>query len=182
MDQATLDLLLAADGDHEAFARLVTATESDVRRFCAWQTDAGSHLDDLVQETFLRAFRGAHTYRSTAPARSWLLSVARRVCLDHADQLRREHVRTERVATVATDFSTPADPILPPDLRELILRLPLPFRNAFVLVAVIGHTYDDAASILGCPRGTVQSRVARARRLLADALADGNAIADPAAS
>jgi len=172
VDRPSLELLLAADGDHDAFARFVASTEHDVRRFCAWQTDAGPHLDDLVQETFIRAFRGASSYRSTAPSRSWLLSIARRVCLDHADRLRRETARIERLTLAGAAASGPTDALVPPELRDSIVRLPLAFREAFVLVAVIGHSYDDAAAVLGCPRGTVQSRVSRARRLLADALTD----------
>lgn len=51
-------------------------------------------------------------------------------------------------------------------LEQIIFSLPEVFREAFVLVRLMGFSYDEAAAIIGCPRGTVQSRVARARETL----------------
>jgi RNA polymerase sigma-70 factor (ECF subfamily) len=56
------------------------------------------------------------------------------------------------------------------DLVDVIRSLPQDQLEAFVLVRVMGYSYDEAASIIGCPRGTVQSRVARARLRLVEAL------------
>ena len=63
-ESTTLDLVLAQDGDPDAFRRVVVATETDVRRFCAWLCQPGFDLDDLVQETYVRAFRGVASFRS----------------------------------------------------------------------------------------------------------------------
>lgn len=136
-----------------------------MRRFCTWQAGSGAHLDDLVQETFIRAHKGIGGFRSAAPAVSWLLSIARRVCLDHFSRLRRELPRS---GTLPSDSfpSTTSDPVLAVELADLVARLPLSYREAFVLVRVFGLSYEEAASVLGCPRGTVQSRVARARVIL----------------
>lgn len=166
VDQQSLDLLLAADGDDHAFRRLIRSTEADVRRFCAWQGLRGADLDDAVQEAYVRAYRGLSTYRSVSTAVPWLLSIARRVCLDHAEKCRRDirNVETmialhpvERVVDAGSDLET----------LDYLARLPREFREAFVVVRVFGYSYDEAASIIGCPRGTVQSRVARARLALA---------------
>lgn len=167
MDALCRDLFQAQDGDHEAFARFVRSTVDDVRRFCNWFTRPGNDLDDLVQDTYLRAYRGVHSYRGDSSSRAWLLTIARRVCLDHAECVDRERRRIEVLGSavrveVKVDGSS--------DLEILIAQLPDRYREAFVLVRLFGHSYDEAAIILDCPRGTVQSRVARARLQLSSML------------
>lgn len=170
MDQVTRDMLLAQDGDDAAFARLVAATELDVRRFCAWFTRPGHDIDDLVQETFLRAFRGLNSFTGRSTATAWLLTIARRVCLDLAERRRRDDlITTELSSLTALSLSVGFVGDLGADVVGALLleELPEPFREAFVLVRILGFGYDEVAEILGCPRGTVQSRVARARVMLA---------------
>lgn len=160
VDALCRDLFLAQDGDHDAFTRFVRATADDVRRFCSWFTRPGGDLDDLVQETYLRAYRGMHGYRADSSARSWLLTISRRVCLDHAEKGSRER---RRLGALRPFVRTSADVGSASDLELLVARLPEHQRDAFVLVRLLGYCYDEAAEVLGCPRGTVQSRVARAR-------------------
>lgn len=167
MDEATRDLVRAADGDPAAFDRFVRATEPDVRRVLAWWGRPGDDLDDVVQETYLRAFRGLSTFRGDSPARSWLVSIARRA---RADQAAGER-RVERTVAAAVDRSSLVQHTDGPShLVDVVRELPDLHREAFVLVRMMGYSYDDAARIIGCPRGTVQSRVARARLRLAEAL------------
>lgn len=159
-ESTTIDLVLAQDGDPDAFRRVVVATEADVRRFCAWLCQPGSDLDDLVQETYLRAFRGVGSFRSESTGLAWLLTIARRVCTDHVKRKVKDR-RNLAVAPVAPD-QTPCSSGFVDAMADVVNLAPV-YREAFVLVAVLGFTYDEAASIMGCPRGTVQSRVARAR-------------------
>ena len=159
-----LDLLLAQDGDDVAFARFVRATETDVRRFCSWLGALPADLDDLVQDAYLNAYRRISGFRGPGSSRSWLLSIARRAYLDH----KRRTVRAQRNHDVLRPFSVVTtgggDYV---DLELLVTDLPDDFREAFVLVRLMGLSYDEAADVLGCPRGTVQSRVARSRAFLA---------------
>lgn len=169
MDPATRDLLLAQDGDSTAFSRFMAEADGDVRRFCSWFTRPGHEIDDLVQETFLRAYRGMNSFSGRSSARSWLITIARRVCLDHASRRQRDAAVTEEWAnavSLASDIGTAVSGAL------LIDELSDDFRDAFVLVRILGHSYDEAAVILGCPRGTVQSRVARARAALSTSFHD----------
>lgn len=164
MDAVTRDLFLAQDGDNEAFTRVVQATEDDVRRFCAWQNLHRDDIDDVLQETFLRAYRGLHTLSYGITCRSWILTIARNTCTDHFrknGQLRRNTKAVERHVQSQQDDATTTVV-----LEQMIFSLPDVFREAFVLVRLLGFSYDEAASIIGCPRGTVQSRVARARESL----------------
>src|SRR3982751_3459731 len=71
----------AVDGDPLAAAALVRATQSDVWRLCAALGDRQS-ADDLTQETYLRAFGSLHRFEGRSSLRTWLLSIARRVCAD----------------------------------------------------------------------------------------------------
>lgn len=173
MDQVTRDVFLAQDGDSAAFARFVMTTESDVRRFCAWFTRPGHDIDDLAQETYLRAFRGLNSFNGRSTAIAWLLTIARRACLDVAERRRREESIRSELSSPTAPSSTVGyigDPGADIVGALLLEELPEPFREAFVLVRIFGFGYDEVAEILGCPRGTVQSRVARARVMLAEAI------------
>ena len=163
MDDATRDLLLAQDGDDQAFSRVIRACEEDVRRFCRWFGQSNDDVDDITQETFLRAYRGLQSFRGDATAKSWLMSIARRVCLDFAEKRSKEQSVVNGLAR-KQEISVEAGYAI--ETRELFDALPSQFREAFVLVRILGFGYDEVAAILQCPRGTVQSRVARARILL----------------
>ncbi len=164
MDAATKDLLLAQDGDDDAFSRVIRLSEVDVRRFSSWFSRTQAEVEDVTQETFLRAYRGLQSYRGDSSATSWLLSIARRVCLDVAEKKKKDAALTRQLVQVQ---AINADEDHSVEIHHLISALPLQFREAFILVRILGYRYEEAAVVLNCPRGTVQSRVARARQSLA---------------
>ena len=162
----------AAVGDPLAAAALVRATQSDVWRLCAALGDRGS-ADDLTQETYLRAFAALHRFEGRSAVRTWLLSIARRVCADAVRSRRRRRltlVREER----DLESLAPApggDPIAEDAaVTDLLARLDADRREAFVLTQLLGLPYAEAAEVAGCPVGTIRSRVARARADLVDSL------------
>lgn len=140
-------------------AELVRRTQPAVWRLCTALGSPGEE-EDLVQETYLRALRALPTYRGEAPVLPWLLSIARRTCADHVRRRQRQRRLFDKVAA-----STPDEPAPAPDapLDDLIAKLGPDRREAFVLTQLIGLSYHDAAAAIGCPVGTVRSRVARAR-------------------
>ncbi len=153
-------LALAATDDPEAAEAFVAATAIDVWRLCAHLVDAAA-ADDLTQVTYERALRSLPTFRGDSSARTWLLTIARRVCADEIRaRTRRRRAETDHslVAAPSTSDFTSHDALL-----ALIRDLPDPRREAFVLTQVIGLRYVEAAAVLHCPVGTVRSRVARAR-------------------
>ena len=155
----TDELCRAQDGDPAAFGRFVQCTIDDVTRLCSYLGDH-DHADDLVQDTYLRALRGLHSYRADSDALQWLLTIARRACADsiaHRQRSRRPEL-TRRPAIEHTATS---------ELQLLIDQLPHDQRSAFVLTRLLGYRYDEAAAICECPIGTIRSRVARARTQLA---------------
>ena len=155
----------AKAGDGAAFGALVRATEKDVWRLCAYLVDRAS-ADDLSQETYLRAVRALASYSGTAPLRTWLLTIARRTC---ADELRGRQRRRRLLARLDPATSQP-DRSGEVELGIVLRQLEAGRREAFVLTQVLGLSYDDAAEIVGCPIGTIRSRVARARADLVAAL------------
>jgi RNA polymerase sigma-70 factor (ECF subfamily) len=157
----------ARDGDRTAFAQLVVATQADVWRLCALLVDRGA-ADDLTQETYVRAVTAITRYRGDATARTWLFSIARRVCIDTV----RRRIRHRRILQRQVETGPVADRSGEIELHQLVASLGPDRRAAFTLTQVIGLTYDEAAAVLGCPVGTIRSRVARARGDLLGLLQD----------
>jgi len=153
----------AADGDRNAEAAFVARTIDDVWRFCAHLLSP-AQADDAVQATYLRALRSLGNFRGDSSARTWLLGVARNTCLDERRSLARRIRIVERVVS-EHDRQQPAaiEADLDPEHREMLASLRPERREAFVLTQLLGLPYEEAAVALGCPVGTIRSRVARAR-------------------
>jgi RNA polymerase sigma-70 factor, ECF subfamily len=159
--------MAARGGDQRMMAAFIRASQPQVWSLCSHLVDAAS-ADDLTQETFLRVFRALPSFRGDSSARTWLLSIARRVCMDEL----RQRTRLRRRETFEPFDEEPGyvgDGELV-EVRELLGHLNEERRSAFVLTQVLGLSYEDAAEVCGCPIGTVRSRVARARADLIDAL------------
>jgi RNA polymerase sigma-70 factor (ECF subfamily) len=158
-DDPLLDLIEGArEGDDHAVAELVRRTQPDVWRLCQALGSPGE-VEDLVQETYLRALRSLPTFRGDSSVRSWLLAIGRHVCADHVRRRTRQRRLLERVRSVAERHDAPG----PTSVDDLLEGLSPERREAFVLTQLLGLSYDDAARALDCPVGTVRSRVARAR-------------------
>jgi len=164
----------AVDGDPVAAAALVRATQSDVWRLCAALGDRQS-ADDLTQETYLRAFGSLHRFEGRSSLRTWLLSIARRVCADAVRSRRRRWLTLVRedADLEALAGKDGADRVGEGAVvADLLERLDADRREAFVLTQLLGLPYAEAAAVADCPVGTIRSRVARARADLVAALAD----------
>ncbi len=171
LDELTSTLLRARRGDTAAAASFVRSTQADVWRLCA-HLGSRADADDLTQETYARAFAALHRFAGRAAARTWLLSIARRVCADYV----RAAVRARAVAPSAVPLGAgPVDPAEAVSVRSVLDSLDPERREAFVLTQVVGMSYAETADVGGCPVGTIRARVARARADLVDALNSGAA-------
>ncbi|MFV2103932.1 sigma-70 family RNA polymerase sigma factor [Micromonospora sp. LOL_024] len=160
--QVTAWALAAGRGDRDAAAAFVRATQLPVWRFLAALASPGE-ADDLAQETYLRAMRSLPSFAGRSSARTWLLSIARRVAVD---QVRMAMSRPRTVPM--SDSHDMADPHRSGfdrqvALEQLIAALPDDRREAFVATQMLGLSYAEAAEVCGCPVGTIRSRVGRAR-------------------
>jgi RNA polymerase sigma-70 factor (ECF subfamily) len=173
LDEAAL-VAAARAGEGEAFARLVELHQARVRALArALVGDAGL-AEDVAQEAFVRAWRGLAGFRAESSFAAWLYTIARRTALEQARRRRR---RDEVPLEQAADLGTAADPVLRLDLERGLAQLDDGQREAFLLVAVLGFGYAEAAVVLDCPLGTVASRVARARARLAAWIGQGRGAA-----
>jgi len=162
-DEITAVALRARRGDDAAAAAFVRATQADVWRLCA-HLGSPAQADDLAQDTYARAFASLHRFVGRSSARTWLLSIARRVCADAVREAQRQ-----RRMPVSAQRSV-EDPAGSVAVRALVAGLDPERREAFVLTQVIGLSYAEAADVCACPLGTIRSRVARARAELVEGL------------
>ncbi len=162
MDEVTVLALRAKAGDRPALQRFFAVTRPDVVRLCSY---LGRPCDpeDLTQETFERALGSLHRYRGDGPARGWLLSIARRVCVDATRRQGRRRRLAERIQGQAPEHHIDGSWVEVADLLEPLDR---DRREAFILTQFMGLSYEETSSVLDIPIGTVRSRVARARMQL----------------
>lgn len=145
-------------------------------------TQTRAEAEDVVQETYLRAFRAFARFNPGTNCRAWLFTILRNVFLNRLRTRGREVLETELGSLDAVQV-TAASPVehdspeevflqtvLHGDVDRAVKTLPPLFREAVVLVDLEGLRYREAAEVLGCPLGTVMSRLFRGRMLLRRAL------------
>ncbi|HIW95668.1 MAG TPA: RNA polymerase sigma factor [Candidatus Corynebacterium gallistercoris] len=168
-DAAVTDLALrAATGDRAALTEFISATHDDVWRLLAHLADTDK-ADDLTQETYLRVLSALPRFAARSTARTWILSLARRVWVDSirhdmarpkSSAAQLEDATQDRAAAETTGGQTWAEWV---DTRTLIDQLEPERREALILTQMLGYTYAEAAHIANVRVGTIRSRVARAR-------------------
>ena len=143
----------------------------DVYRFALSLTRDPADADDVVQETFLRAYRSWHTFQPGSDARRWLFTITRNVFLRSRERERRHVDLEDGDLEALSSFTAATDPgrdgsdqilsriDLAPALRRALNELDEPFKS-----------YEAASEILGVPIGTVRSRLFRGRRILQEKL------------
>lgn len=136
-----------------------------------WLSGNDQDAEDIVQESFTKAFQAADGFRG-GDARSWLLAIVRNTALNFI-QRRRPKLEVEWSDKVAepADRTPGAEVQLIEQtrrnrVRSAIEQLPNEFREALVLREIEGLSYKEIAAVLKAPLGTVMSRLSRARALL----------------
>jgi RNA polymerase sigma-70 factor (ECF subfamily) len=166
-----------AEFDREALPLL-----PEVARYARSLTKDGADADDLVQDTYLTAYRQWHQFQPGTECRAWLFTICRnrfyRVRLREARYDSAEDPELESLAAAALHASARdaglAEAFEADEVRQAVLdaiaELPEPFRDVALMVDLNDFTYEAAASAIGVPVGTVRSRLFRARRLLQERL------------
>lgn len=143
-------------------------------------TRQAEDASDVVQETYLRAYRTFANFQAGTNAKAWLFKIMYSVFVNQYHRKRREgeSVELEQVearfaAALATgppsarqhldNWGTAAHG---PEVEEALQALPTEFRMVVLLIDVEEMSYEEAADALGCPVGTVRSRLSRARKML----------------
>lgn len=174
-----------AESDFLRYVRpLGRRLQAVARKYCARPEDAA----DLVQETLLRAWRAYSPVGGPTHPRAWLFSIMRNIVIDwHRSTGRQvslvpvaQEELTEVAATSRDEPFAPLSGMSEEQFREFLDQavvrafdaLDAPFREVVVLSVAGDLSYREIADVLGCPVGTVMSRMARARGALRERLAD----------
>jgi RNA polymerase sigma-70 factor, ECF subfamily len=170
VDELTSLAHAARLGDAQALNALIRSSYAEVWRMCAALVDEAA-AEDLAQESLLRATRALRGFRGESSARTWILAITRRACMDELRARHRRRDRDERIlaATVDPVATDPSGEVI---LRAALAELEPDQRVAFVLTQVLCCSYEQAAAVCGCPVGTIRSRVSRSRDRLVAALAE----------
>ena len=153
-----------------------------VGRFALSLTRNEANADDLVQETFLRAFKGWHTFEPGTDCRRWLFTICRNTFIrlnsrkrlfvepddGDVDAMPAATAHMQAVRDGVADAFDHVD--VRPAIDAAVAALPEPHHSILVLVDLEGQSYEEAAAVLGIPVGTVRSRLYRARRHVQEAL------------
>jgi RNA polymerase sigma-70 factor (ECF subfamily) len=153
-----------AGGDDAALAELLARWQRPLFHFIDRQT-GGRDVEDLHQETWLRAVRAADRFDRRRRFSTWLFQIALNLCRDW-----RRRAPPVPIGTVPDEVSAAADERTEAalDARRLLAALPEPQRDVVVLRYCHDLPEDDVATILGCPPGTVKSRLHHAMRRLVE--------------
>ncbi len=143
-----------------------------------------AEAEDLVQETYLRGFRFFHKFESGTNCKAWLLTILRNLFINRCRQKTREpemvdwekvdrsYESVERGAESygANPESVVFSKVMTHRIETALRKLPEEFRTSIILVDIDELTYEEAGKVMGCPVGTVRSRISRGRRILQIAL------------
>ena len=167
---------LMALGDRQAFAALFRRHQGTVFRFSRQMLGSKEAAEDVTQEVFIALARRAQGFNpAIGSLTTYLYGIARNLILQRHKRS-RAHLEVD-IDTIDIEqtsaFSTAADPAdeisraqMVDQVRLAILRLPVRYREAIVLCELSNLSYEDAAAVVGCPVGTIRSRLSRARQIL----------------
>jgi RNA polymerase sigma-70 factor (ECF subfamily) len=182
-DDDALVLARVRAGDEDAFATLVRRYQPKLRIYIGGIVSVEEEARDLVQETFIRAWRHLDQYDEQYRFSTWLFRIAHNIAIDH--------LRRRRQPTVSLDLGEdeegegmrldPADPRRGPlgevANRELavalareIERLPASYRELVTLRHLVGLSYNEIAELKELPLGTVKNKLFRAHSVLRETL------------
>lgn len=184
-DQALVDRARA--GEQRAFAQLVERHAGRVRSILLRLTSDPDRVDDLAQETFLRAYRGLARFRGEAAFGTWVVQIAVHAARDglrhrkrqqnvvSLDELREERHEDADPQAVGA-WSDPTDAVSDHELQARLARaleeLPPEYREVFVLHHQHELSYEELSQITGDSVGSLKVRAHRARRLLKEMVFD----------
>src|SRR6266705_1256077 len=154
------------------FERVVLPHMDAAYNLARWLTRNDHDAEDLVQESYLRAFKFFGSFQ-VANARGWLLTIVRNTCYTGFRENRPQELTTSFDENIHSTEADPFDPeklLLQSESAQLLKQaledLPLEFREVLILRELEGLSYKEIAVIAGIPSGTVMSRSARARSRL----------------
>lgn len=179
LDQELDWVLRAQRGDEHAFAQLVEAYQSPIYNLAYRMLGSSAEAEDATQEAFLRVWTKLDTYDPSRKLSSWMLSVASHHCIDRLRRRRGGQVSMEEIMAsrwLPADEPKPEDVTLSQEQREQVRTLLQYLQPQYRLVVTLRYwqdkSYTEIAAITGATESAVKSRLHRARRAMAELLAE----------
>lgn len=177
-------LARSLDGDLNAFEVIVNRYKDRLYNFVLRFVKDRQTAEDIVQDTFLRAYRNRESFRAIAKFSTWIYTIAGNLAKSELRRRKRWRflsvgVQNEETGatfelpdTSATPDSNTETLLAETRIQEAISRLPERYREAVILRDIEGLDYNEISQIIGCPLGTVKSRINRGRLRLQEELSD----------
>ncbi|MDP2561740.1 sigma-70 family RNA polymerase sigma factor [Psychrobium sp. 1_MG-2023] len=158
----------------QQYQLLVKQYHGDLYRYGYWLTNDKQVTEDLVQETFLRAWRAIDQLADINAAKSWLITILRR---ENARRFERKQLSLVDIddCEIADEQDTTSTEIENDELRQAIEMLAPEYKEPLVLQALLGFSGDEISKQLGLNKNTVMTRLFRAKKQLANLLMPKNA-------
>lgn len=176
----------AKRGDTRAFEGLIAAYKDRIFNYASRMLNDPVEAEDIAQDTFIRAYQSLPRFRGAASFQTWLYRIASNLVIDHIRRKqRRQEGMTSLDAPVDTDegqlvreladerrgpLELAESDAIQREVRWAIAQIPPKLRGVLVMYDIEGMSYQDIADVLGCPLGTVKSRLFNARAQLKDLL------------
>lgn len=187
MNQRDVDAALVARvqrGDKRAFDLLVLKYQRRIMRLLSRMIREPAEIEDVTQEAFIKAYRALPQFRGESAFYTWLYRIAINTARNWQAANSRRPLTSSIVETGEgetfdeidnlTDISTPESMLASRQIAETVnaamQSLPEDLRTAILLREIEGMSYEDIAQSMGCPIGTVRSRIFRAREAIASQL------------
>ena len=183
-DQVTDTVLVqrTVAGDQKAYGLLVLKYQRRIQRLIGRMVRDVDLVEDIAQETFIRAYRALHQFRGDAQFYTWLYRIAVNTAKKFLLELKNDPTISENFSTSDDDDETSwkknepttdegPDTILAAKEIAVVVNaamdaLPADLREAIILREIEGMSYEDIAAAMDCPIGTVRSRIFRAREAI----------------
>jgi len=169
-------------GDTHAFELLVIKYQRRIQRLIARMVRDGDLVEDIAQETFIRAYRALHQFRGEAQFYTWLYRIAVNTAKKFLLEMKRDPTVSENALKLddEDETSSPGNEPIEEETPESILAareiaavvnraledLPEDLRQAVTLREIEGLSYEEISQVMDCPIGTVRSRIFRAREAI----------------
>ena len=169
-------------GDKVAFEMLFTKYQRRVSRLVARFVRSEAEVEDIVQESFIKAYRALASFRGDSAFYTWLYRIAVNTAKNHLVSASKRPISLSQFEKnddddfqediFMSDAATPESELITKQIAETVNKsmneLPADLREAIMLREIEGMSYEDIADAMGCPIGTVRSRIFRAREAISE--------------
>lgn len=179
------DTITVTNFNNDEFVKETLPHESVLYNYALKISGNADDAQDLVQETYYKAFRYFDKFQKGTNSKAWMFMILKNSFINDYRKAKREpqkvdydliqnfyeNVKSDRAQTnnLDNDFY---NNLLDDELTKAINRLPSRMKETFLLCDLEGYSYEEIADLVGCPVGTVRSRLHRARHMLQELLVD----------